>query len=251
MAKWWQRLKSKPYYRFLVVFIGILLIALTVFVWQRASSSRLNSNPAKGTQVELQKLSATTSKLQASFALQGSAKAMKNYLIYMRGIQTSCTRINTYYGTWKAGANKDSADLFNQSHDLCSDLTKLASFSTALYTPLKPLLTADTTPHRYQTLPPFAGHMRSGHSKLTSQALAALKSFFAGRGVNNEVDFPSDAVSNLTQLQNAMTHSSGLGYLPALRTFQLQMAGERERFWVQYASLGDLQQTLKQLTTSD
>ena len=246
MDRWWQRLVQRPQYRVLAVAIAIVIVVTVLLLWQHGHGGRLHTNPLNGTQAELHKLSKTAAELGASFSVQDPAKATKAYLSYMSNIQSDCGRINSYYDSWKAGNAQHNAELFSQSRDLCADLSKLALFSKNLYTPIKPLMLADTTPHRYQTLWPFAGRMRSSAINDTAQALPPIKSLLTGRS-SDDVDFPSDAVSNLTDLQNSIVQSSGLGYLPALRTFQLRMLGERERYWTQYAGLPSLEQELQNL----
>ena len=249
MTAWWQRLRQKPYYRVSTAVVGLLLAVGIIFGWQHHNIERLNDDPVSGTRTELQKLAEAASGLHANLSANNPARATKAYLSYMNDIEGSCGRIATYHTRWQNSGAHTEADLFNQSDALCADLSKLAAFSGNLYGAVQPVMDITTAPHSYQTFWPFAGPKRRGDIRAVTKSLTATHHYLASRPAQ-DVDFSSDAESGLEQLQRTALQSNGPGYLPAVHRFQLQMLGERQRFWVQYAGLDSLRQELQDLTAN-
>jgi hypothetical protein len=231
----------------LVVLATVCLVTVSFALTVR----KPESDPVKGTRSELVHLQKDAAKLHGSFNSQASSAAKaKSYFAYVSNMAASCDKIAAYNKSWqKNHADNTDTALMNQSDALCQDISKLTTFSQATFVPLKPLLLADSTPRRYQTLWPFAGRTRSAHEKAASEALHTLRQNTTSSA--DSIDFPSEAVSELSQLKTAIENNKGLDYMPALHTFQERMRGERERLWLQYAGLSSLEQILENLTRVD
>lgn len=234
----------------LILLATAFLVALGTLAWYYIGTSNAYiSDPVLGTSLELKGLRADTSKLQASFNETSLPKASSIYYSFLDEATRACSRVQHYHASWHAADSKANAGFMNQSLALCQDMTKLVSYSHDTFTPLKPLLLASTTPRRVQTLPPFAGHIHHNHEQAVATAMKQIGD--SAPANSDAIDFASDATSNLKQLQLAMRSAQGLSYLPALHTFQMQMMAERQRFWVQYAGIDSLQQSLEHTIPQD
>ena len=251
----WGKLRAVVVrYRWAAAAAVVLACGAIIFGLWYSGRHPLKADPVAGTSTEIQQLSRVTAKLQASFsATAPPAKAAGQYLNYTNSMANNCARIAAYYGRWQqTGSPRTHPDFMSQSHDLCLDTAKLVAYSRNIYVPLQPLLTAGTTPHRYQTFALLANRAHSRQLKAAHLALNQLQqNDNQSRKNPNAVDFPSDSLPELKQLIASLQASHGLGYLPALRTFQLQLMGERQLFWVQYAGIDDLVQTLHHLASAN
>lgn len=203
----------------------------------RSTDQHLESNPIKGVTLETFDLLELTQQLQASLGSnRNPGQTTKDYLSHLKDIELACERINLYK---ERSANATLADnetsRINQAHDLCEDLLKLTRTSQTIYTSVRKLLSADPTPRRFQTLPPFKNLLRQQHMAAISKAIADLSKPGA-----ITIDFPFSALPELKQLHASLQNSKGLDYLPALKTFQLRLLGERNQYWSAYADVDAL-----------
>lgn len=225
--------------RLMTLGFGLVTVAIaaTAIIMTRGShNDPLLANPLQGAAIETERLVQSTHNLEASFGKTSSPpQTARSYLVDLDAMDRSCQRIHYYQqAARQAGVAQDDLSRLNQSDSLCQDLSKLAEASRAEYAPVEPLLTANTHPRRYQTLPPFGGWLRQQHLqdiKTASQQVSRLQP---------SVDFPFSVPTEVKQLQANIKISHGLGYLPSLEAFQQRVLAERVQYWTTYASLDQL-----------
>ncbi len=170
----------------------------------------------------------------------GSDQIARKYIFYLDRMEQSCQHVAVATnGPDFASLTSAEIGSMKQSLALCNDLVMLVAASKKQYDTLQPLLTADASPPRYQTLPPFKNQMKQHHTKVVESALKQLSP-----ASSDKTAFPSTAASELKQLRTSVKNSPGLSYLPNLEAFQLKMAGERQHYWSAYADIDSLEHSL-------
>jgi len=229
-------LSQQPRY---IKIITVLVIAgALVLISAYIKQNSLQTDPVKGTAIETYNLLNATQLLRDEIYHKDD---VDTYLKRLDEIQHACGRIDRYYGMSQAKdvseANKNN---ISQSKDLCKDLVSLSSYSEIIYVSMRDLLSADSTPRLFQTLPPFSTITRQKHIKAANEA-----SIYTDLLKKHDVDFPSSAADDLSKLQAAIKNSKGVAYLPNLKIFQAQLLGERQQFWASYASIDALMHSLQ------
>jgi hypothetical protein len=203
-------------------------------------SSKPSTDPLTGSAIALGELAETTKALQTNFNTTATTKSLaQDYIRHMEHIEEVCRRIGSHQREGSGFLKSDDKARIAQADALCEDLAKLAASSRELYVSIEPLLEADTTPRRYELMPPLAKRTRQRHETAIKSGLDRWN-----RHQPSEDSFPTAILPELKQLQTSVDGSKGLSYLPALRTFQQRLLGERQQYWLAYADLPALQRSL-------
>ena len=222
----------------------VILATLGYVSIQQAHRHQLNANPDRGATLATADLLATANHLQESFDKPGasdrSGQATRTYLGYLADMQRDCHDLGRYQiSAQQAGATEAFINHLNDSSKLCTDLSKMASDSNTIYTSVLPLMTANTHLKRYQTIPPLTSLIRQ---RQTAEVTSSIKQLSAPV---QTMDYPTQSIELLKQLQASIQNSRGLSYYSAVSTFQNQLLVERQRYWTDYADLGALIHTLQ------
>lgn len=199
------------------------------------------NDPYRSTGVEISKLIPLVTDLQAAPDTSNPGRSTRLYIRNLHMVKQHCQRIQAYNkATTSLQLDTTQQSIINQSRDMCADLVRLADYSLSIYTPTETLLSAHTTPRRYETLQPISKHIREQHLAATENALYELQQVST-----NDIDFPSSSRHDLAKLEAAIKDSKGLDYLPSLRQFQMNLLSERQRFWGPYANAAQLNKSLQ------
>jgi hypothetical protein len=154
----WQQLRqlNKGLQRLVILACTIALITAVAQLYQSYSSSKLQANPVKGTAIEVSKLLDLTIQLDRTIHDMRSSQSTRQYVRDLNNIEKTCQRINKYTSTKPTTKLlEDDESRFNQSQELCQDLSQLSKESKKIYLTIEKLLMANAKPRRYQTFPPI------------------------------------------------------------------------------------------------
>ena len=168
-----------------------------------------------------------------------TGQTTKSYIGYMQDIEKACQGLqDSLAKSKKESASSDTTVYLTKSGKLCDELSPIAANSRKLYQASLPVLSIDAHLKRYQTLPLVWESIRGGHLKTVESAITPT------REAAGAMEFPTQAASQLAQLQNDIKTSQQLGYYPALAQYQRSLLAERQRYW---ASDGELQNLIDAL----
>jgi hypothetical protein len=241
----WSWKKSKLGLWQKVLGLSIIILATLGYVLiQQAHQHPLDANPDRAATLATSDLLATANHLQESFDKPGasdhSGQTTRAYLGYLAEIQGDCRDLGGYLTTaQQAGAAEATINHLNDSSKLCADLSTMTSDSHTIYTSVSPLMTANHHLKRYQTIPLFANQIRQ---RQTAEVALSIKQL---SGLVQAIDYPTQSVVLLKQLQTSIHSSRGLSYYSAVGTLQNQLLVERQRYWTDYGDLGALIHTLQ------
>lgn len=236
-----NKLKSKTRLWWAFIVIPLIILAVAGYaLFQQAQTRRLNARPDRGATLATADLLATANTLKKSFdARDQPSKVTSDYLGLMNNLQRDCRDIMSYQAAAQsAKAPEATITRLHKSALLCDDLSKMATTSSTIYTAASPLLSASPKLKRYQTLPPFSSLLRRRQTKAVDSSIRQLSQPV------KTMEYPTQSVVLLQQLQASMQTSPGLSYYPALQTFQAQLLIERQRYWTDFGDLSGLIRTL-------
>lgn len=168
-----------------------------------------------------------------------STKDVGIYIQYMSNLIQTCQTVQHYNQLAISQNYNLTVARLATSSQTCNDLSKLATNSAVIYVYIKPLLSIDPHLKRYQTIYPIVNITRQRQLNEVSKASKQL------HGLVSQVDFPTTVVEALKQLEVTIKHSQGLTYYPQLLTFQQKLLAERQQYWLDYADIGGLEQSLQ------
>lgn len=234
----WTRLKLKLWQKVLGLSI-VILATLGYALLQLNHQHQIDAHPDRAATLATADLLATANHLQESFdkpsASDRPGQATRTYLGYLADMQRDCRDLGRYQvSAQQAGTAEATINHLNDSTKLCADLSKLASDSSTIYTSVLPLMAANPHLKRYQTIPPFTNLIRQRHTAEVTSSIKRLS------GTVRAMDYPTQSIVLLKQLQASIQSSRGLAYYPAVGTLQNQLLVERQRYWTDYGDLGAL-----------
>jgi hypothetical protein len=232
MNPWWKTVSGQM---LLVPFVAVLLIGTYLLL-------RPEPSPYQQIASETNNLLSSVTEIQNSFNKQDSpALATSQYLLNLKAITKSCKNIYEHEKVTQTDTTSlEQKEQIKQTIALCQDLDKIVDESLQTYSALRPLLSSEATPVRFQYYPPFKGLIRSRHEALVKDALEQIK-----KNEVTESEFPTSAYRELQAVQEGMESSQDLSYLPPLSTFQSRLLGERQQYWTAYADIASLLKSLQ------
>lgn len=225
-------LRARRWWRVIVaVFAALLLVAIFTLL------HKPKLDVSKEATVVTADLLAATKELRQSFGGPlNSEQTTDKYLLIMNRLLKDCGRIQHYKSL---PVDETTSYRLTNSVALCEDLTKLAGGSSTLYTAAQPLLASNTRTKRYQTLWPFENMIRQKHLKVANAVTQRITDHTA------TIEYPTQALALLKQLQGDIESRKDLGYFPALQRFQEQLLAERQQYWTGYGDLAALERSLE------
>lgn len=233
------------HHRIIGAAIAVGLVAATSY--QLVQARRLAKDPVLQTAAQLKVLTVAIQDLETTVTgnPRPSKQATRHYLSLLQRINRSCQLVATQQLAASQELPETTSDRLKETNELCQDLSNLVKASQLVYQTTAPLMTANAKPRLYETLTPLSHHTRRRHEAAVKQAMATLDKQGTG-----QIDFPFAVKDELKTLQASIESSRGLGYMPALLTFQQRQLAERQQYWQTYASLPLLKKaTVNQLNS--
>jgi hypothetical protein len=152
----------------------------------------------------------------------------------MQDLNQTCKTMYYYKELATQQQNATALARLTVSTKLCDDLTKLTNDSIIIYTSTLPLLSTDPHAKRYQSFPPIKNATRARQIKQVAASIEQLTKPV------NKMQYPTQVLVFLSDLQTTIKNSKGLAYYPSLLTFQQKLMAERQQYWIDYGDLGGL-----------